>query len=122
MNFSEILLYLRENKGITQKELANACGVSSQCISALESGVRNPTGSTILSLADYFEVSTDYLLGRADDFGNITVQGASRAFSAEELRLVEDYRNLSKPLKKLLQETLNIWKSSPLNDCVKPRR
>ena len=62
MAFSEVLKYLREEREITQKELANKCNLSPQCICALEQGTRNPTGSTVAVLAAFFGVSADYLL------------------------------------------------------------
>ena len=75
MSFSQILRELRIERGITQTELAKQCGVSSQCISSLEVGRRSPTGSTIEALSKYFNVSTDYLLGRTDELGAV-VAGA----------------------------------------------
>lgn len=74
MLFNEILKGLREERGLTQKNIADACKVSPTCICQLETGSRSPTGSTLLSLADFFNCSIDYLLGREDDFGNITRQ------------------------------------------------
>lgn len=73
MLFNEILKGLREERGLTQKNIADACKVSPTCICQLETGSRSPTGSTLLSLADFFNCSIDYLLGREDDFGNITI-------------------------------------------------
>ena len=67
MQFAERLKDLRYEKGVTITQVARNCKVSIQCISSLEMGKRNPTGSTISMLADYFGVSADYLLGRIDD-------------------------------------------------------
>lgn len=74
MSFPQILKELRTEKGLTRTVVAKECNVSTQCISALEMGKRNPTGSTLSALADFFQCSTDYLLGREDDFGNIVIQ------------------------------------------------
>lgn len=54
---------LREQKGVTQKEVATAVGCTSTVYSRYERGVREPDISTLCSLADYFEVSTDDLIG-----------------------------------------------------------
>lgn len=70
MSFGTILRELREEHSLNQKQLADACKLSTQCISALETGTRNPTGSTIKVLAQFFGVSADYLLGLEDDFGH----------------------------------------------------
>ena len=64
--FKEILKELRKEKGITQKELAKGIGVSYAAISFWEMGVNEPKISYILALADYFDVSVDYLLGRKE--------------------------------------------------------
>lgn len=77
MKFKDRLKELRYENSLTQKDIADGCKLSTQCISQLELGTRNPTGSTLEALADFFEVSTDYLLGREDDFGNISVQNQS---------------------------------------------
>ena len=54
---------LREQKGVTQKEVANAIGCTATVYSRYERGEREPDISTLCSLADYFEVSTDTLIG-----------------------------------------------------------
>ena len=71
MGFAERLKYLREEKGVTQKEVAKSCDITTTCICNLENGLRNPTGSTIIALSDFFGVSADYLLGRTDDLGAV---------------------------------------------------
>ncbi len=93
--FSDVLRDLRNEKGCTQTEVARACGVSTQCISSLEMGTRNPTGSTLTSLADFFGVSTDYLLGR-EDLGYVTVQSspAIPRLTESERYLLEWFRAL----------------------------
>ena len=54
---------LREQKGVTQKEVASAVGCTPTVYSRYERGEREPDISTLCSLADYFEVSTDVLIG-----------------------------------------------------------
>ncbi len=69
MNFPKRLRDLREERGYTQTFVAQNCDVSIQCISSLEAGNRNPTGSTLVALAEFFDVSIDYLMGlEADTF------------------------------------------------------
>ena len=57
---------LRKLEGITQKELAKALRIDQSCISLWENGKTEPTASMIVALADYFNVCSDYLLGRQD--------------------------------------------------------
>lgn len=65
-NFSEQLRAIRKSRGITQKQLAQAVGVSERGIQSYEIGERKPAFDQLLALADYFDVSLDYLVGRAD--------------------------------------------------------
>ena len=62
--FGEMLAELRNDRGITQKELADELFVSAGTISNYENGVHFPDIEKLIALADYFHVTTDYLLGR----------------------------------------------------------
>jgi len=55
---------LRTQNKLTQKQLAEKINVTHVSISGYESGNRSPDTDTLQKLADYFEVTTDYLLGR----------------------------------------------------------
>ena len=65
MDFGQILTNLREEKGIYQKELAIYLNVTISTISNYENGVHLPDLNTLCLIADYFGVTTDYLLGRS---------------------------------------------------------
>lgn len=54
----------RENAGLTQKEAAISLGVSVQAVSYWETGSRLPSIEKLIQMADLYNVSTDYLLGR----------------------------------------------------------
>ena len=60
----ERLRQLREEKNISMEFLANNVGVSFQMINFLEKEQRYASEKLLIRLADYFNVSTDYLLGR----------------------------------------------------------
>ena len=77
MEFSTILKELREEKRLTQKELAQACKLSPQCISALEKGINSPTALTLSALANYFNMSIDELIGHEDNTPEERAAGAS---------------------------------------------
>ena len=64
--FSKRLRILRENKGYNQEKLANMCGLSASTIGMYEQGRRQPDNDTLIKLADIFDVSTDYLLGKTE--------------------------------------------------------
>lgn len=60
----ELLKKLRLERKINQNEIAQYLGVSYQCYAHYETGRRQPDPETLIKLANYFNVSTDYLLGR----------------------------------------------------------
>lgn len=64
---SRKLKELREEKGYLQKFVANKIGVRSNTLSGYENGTRSPDPEMILKLAELYDVSTDYLLGRTDN-------------------------------------------------------
>jgi len=55
---------LRLARGLTQQELAKYLGISPVTISGYENGHREPTIEMLERIADYFDVTVDYLLGR----------------------------------------------------------
>ncbi|MCH5192099.1 MAG: helix-turn-helix transcriptional regulator [Oscillospiraceae bacterium] len=65
MTFSERLKMLRCEKipTITQKDLANALGITQRKVSFMETGTTEPSLGDIVALCKYFNVSADYLLG-----------------------------------------------------------
>lgn len=60
------LKLLREERGLYQKDIAKLLSVSIPAVNQYESGKRDMSTDTILKLADFFNVSTDYLLGKSD--------------------------------------------------------
>lgn len=61
------LKQLREKRGISQLKLAMDLGMTQNSVSRYESGVREADYKTLIALADYFNVSIDYLLNRTDN-------------------------------------------------------
>ena len=55
---------LRKSLNLSQTELANKIGVSQRSISDFENGNRSPDARILIKLADFFQVSTDVLIGR----------------------------------------------------------
>ena len=58
---------LRTERGLSQRELGKLIGVSQKAIDYWERGVNEPKSSYIVIIADYFDVSADYLLGRKEN-------------------------------------------------------
>ena len=57
---------LRKQIGMTQASLAKVLKVSDRTVGFYETGGRDPDTDTLIRLADFFDVSVDYLLGRSD--------------------------------------------------------
>ena len=65
--FSVRLKELREKAGYSQYSFADAFNISQSTIGNWEAGTREPKFATMIRLADFFNVSVDYLLGRTDE-------------------------------------------------------
>jgi len=66
MSFGNRLKHLRESHKLSREVLAQKLGLSYWALSKYETGARTPDPDTINKIADFFGVSTDYLLGRID--------------------------------------------------------
>ena len=64
--FQENLIELRKRNNLTQKAVANALGITQPSYIRYENGSAEPTQETLVKIADLFDVSIDFLLGRKD--------------------------------------------------------
>ena len=64
--FSDNIKKLRKVKGVTQKQLAEELNISENGFQNYELDTRKPYNDILIALADYFDVSIDYLVGRTD--------------------------------------------------------
>ena len=67
MKFKEHLKELRTQMNLSQMDLSKATGISQSAIAKWELGKTEPTASAIITLARFFNETTDYLLGLVDD-------------------------------------------------------
>jgi transcriptional regulator with XRE-family HTH domain len=67
IDFGSNLKHIRTNSGLTQKQLAESTGLGVRTIQQYEANDRKPTFDALIALADYFQVSIDYLVGRSDE-------------------------------------------------------
>lgn len=67
-SFSYRLRQLREKNHMTQKTLGELCGLGKTSIGQYERGEKVPSLVTLIELADIFDVSVDYLVGRKNKF------------------------------------------------------
>lgn len=87
--------YLRQRENIQQKEFAKKIGVSNVVLSRYETGERKPDYETLEKIADYFNVSTDYLLGRTDnEDGELPVDEMTDEEVNEEIKKITKELNV----------------------------
>ena len=67
MTFPERILELKKSRNLLQKDIANSVGITIRNYQRYEKGQAQPTLPVLYKLADYFDVSLDYLVGRSDD-------------------------------------------------------
>lgn len=108
-DFSRIVTLLRKERGLSQKQAALELGVSQALLSHYEKGIRECGLDFVVRIADYYDVSCDYLLGRSADR-----KGATFSFE-DVLPPVEADDNAEKKSnaliamnKKLVQNSLNV--------------
>lgn len=95
--FTNQLCYLRHSQGLSQSQLADKLGVKKQSVSNWENGNIMPSVEMVEKIADYFEVSVDYLLGRSlPDGCGVSIIDVT-GLTADEIEhikfLVDDLRN-----------------------------
>lgn len=95
MAFSDIAKNLRIENNLSQVQLAECLNVSKACISMIEIGKNEPTANTLLRYADYFHCTTDFLLGREEDFNGIIAHDSWQKLSSEEKALLDNYRKMN---------------------------
>ena len=66
MKLAERLKELRKERNLRQEHVAVALDIGMSTYCRYEQGKREPTASVLCRMADYYDVSVDYLLGRSD--------------------------------------------------------
>lgn len=85
---------LRIERNLTQEKLAHHFGLTYSNIGEWERGRSEPSIEMIIKLADFFGCTVDYLLGREDDFGNVTVNSPMQELTCLEQRLLTSFNKL----------------------------
>lgn len=83
---------LREQNRISQNELAKQLNLTNKNICSYETGVANPKIETLIDMANFFNCSIDYLVGRESEDGIIVVSG--NELSKDEEHLLDITRQL----------------------------
>ena len=95
LEFGKTLKELRNEHNVTQKELAGLVGLSATGYAGYEQGHREPDLKTLVTLARFFDVSTDYLLGLKDETNCAVDATDFNQLLPEEIELIKTYRILT---------------------------
>lgn len=116
--FDERLKKLREERGLTQKQVAEVLEMNPRTYSSYENNEREPNSEMLLMIADLFDVSIDYLVGYDErriikkEIGRTKDMSLNKA----EMELIQNYRKLSYQGKEHLKTTMEMYKSYFPND------
>ena len=114
MELKDTLKYIREKNGLTKRELCEKTGISERAYLTYEFGEREPKISVIAKLADFYGVTTDYLLGREpapDPFAGLNLNKES------EEDVIDKYMSLPPNIRACLMDVL-----LQLADAAKQRK
>ncbi len=104
MSFGSKIIILRDQQELSRKELSEKLGIAYQTLSKYETDSRFPDRETLTIIADHFDVSVDYLLGRTKYKNMITERSYindlnSEGLNREELRAVQNMIDIIKKIK-----------------------
>ena len=100
MRFARILQDLREDRDISRKDLALALNISVSTLGMYEQGRREPNIDMLIKMADYFDVSIDFLVGRS-------FKNENNELLVEALHLKNEIDNLPQGYKNIIDFMLN---------------
>lgn len=88
---------LRTRAKKSQKELADFLGITRQGYGNYENGITEPDHNTLSKLADFFETTTDYLIGRTNDprplQSSLSFYNGPEGWTEDELKAADDFIN-----------------------------
>lgn len=102
--FSNRLTLLREERGLTRKEVAEQLNIDQTTYGKYELSKREPDYETLQKLATFYCVSTDYLLGRTDERQNKNISTTENDWPPEAIVLLRDVKKLTPKQFELVQK------------------
>ncbi len=105
------LKLLRHEAGISQEQLANVIGVSQQSVNKYENHSVEPDIETIIKIADFFCVTTDYLIGRTE-IKKAPSDFPESLLNADEKELIKTYRKSGSKEKEIIGNILKLLSQS----------
>lgn len=113
MNLGKTILELRKAKNTTQEDMAAELGVTAAAVSKWENDYTMPDIPMLCAIADYFQVTTDKLLGRATKFKFAVAAVSSRELGDQLNALAPRYGFIVKDFCDNYADALNIGKDDP---------
>lgn len=101
---------LRKDLKLSQTEVAKKLGLQYFTYGKWEQEKAEPSANDLVKLAEIFDVTVDYLLGRTDELGEIAPgNNVSSGYTAAEQRLIQDYRTLDEEQRKAVRIVLDMF-------------
>lgn len=101
MDFGQRLKHLRENNNLARDDLACKLNISYSTISKYETNIRFPDQEMLVKIADLFNVTTDYLLGRSN---------IPNPYTRKNLSTTDEINNLSPESQEELKKLIELYK------------
>ena len=96
---------MRIEKGLSQKELGDLLGVTKVSVCGYENGTRTPSLDTFNLLAEVFNTTTDYLLGREIVIRDEENQEYLGNISKDDIDIINELKNNTKLYEKLMKDS-----------------
>ena len=110
--FGQQLKELREARGLSQDALGKLFNVSRTAIHSWEKDKQEPSLEVLKKLANFFEVSVDYLVANSDDWGNVTLSAGAVSGNHNTVNSHNTINSVT-PTTPDEAELLRLWKKAP---------
>lgn len=97
---------LRQEKDLSQQQMANLMHTTQQSIYKYEKGIASPNLEMLMNMADYFETSVDYLIGNTDIPHKIE-SVTEYSLNMDEQRLINKYRGLNPRVRQIIHSIMD---------------
>ncbi len=103
----EKIKILRKERGYTQEQLGRAVDVSQQAINSYENSETQPDFSVLIKIADFFNVTVDYLLDHEVQ-NDLSAEFSKYSFTSEDTAMIAKYLSLSQGQRKCIDPVIDM--------------
>lgn len=122
MKIGDLIRELRKFNNLSQQTVADKINISRSVLSQYENNLVEPTAYVVAKLAEFFDVSADYLLGLEDETGARAAAPITPSSDPDEQKLVNVYRTLDDDTKAALWTLLNTWTPTTFSGAAQKKR